>query len=117
MEKRLKRERNRLFLRVILILLAVWLTVSAVFFRRPQPASRSAAARMKDAARPVKSRSECFMKKSPEKSCAKMIKPGKSTPSSGGTGFLSLSVLPKEALRQEGSIFRGETGRLGRGNA
>ena len=31
MEKRLKRERNRLFLRVILILLAVWLTVSAVF--------------------------------------------------------------------------------------
>ena len=31
MEERLKRERNRLFLRIILILLAVWLTVSAVF--------------------------------------------------------------------------------------
>ncbi len=29
MEERLKRERNRLFLRIILILLAVWLTVSA----------------------------------------------------------------------------------------
>ena len=31
MEKRLKRERNKLFLRVLLILLAVWLAVSAVF--------------------------------------------------------------------------------------
>lgn len=31
MEQRLKRERNRLFLRIILILLAVWLIVSAVF--------------------------------------------------------------------------------------
>ena len=31
MEQKLKRQRNRLFLRVILILLAVWLTVSAVF--------------------------------------------------------------------------------------
>lgn len=32
MEKRLKKERNKLFLRVILIILAVWLTVSTVFF-------------------------------------------------------------------------------------
>ena len=31
MEERLKRDRNRLFFRIILILLAVWLTVSAVF--------------------------------------------------------------------------------------
>ena len=31
MEKRLKRERNKLFLRVLLILMAVWLAVSAVF--------------------------------------------------------------------------------------
>ena len=31
MEKRMKRERNKLFLRILLILLAVWLTVSAVF--------------------------------------------------------------------------------------
>ena len=31
MEQRLKRERNKLFLRIILILLAVWLTVTAVF--------------------------------------------------------------------------------------
>lgn len=31
MEKRLKHERNKLFLRIILILLAVWLTVSLVF--------------------------------------------------------------------------------------
>lgn len=31
MEKRLKKQRNRLFLRVTLILLAVWLTVSATY--------------------------------------------------------------------------------------
>ena len=31
MEKRLKKQRNRLFLKVTLILLAVWLTVSATY--------------------------------------------------------------------------------------